>query len=425
MKKNKGNISKGRFTLGVVLVFLLSFGFINWYFDYHLKASKEAWYVEVFDQLLQNSISRDSLIDSEVSALHVSDLDISTQKLAKSKSIEQPADTPMLLAMVDDAGIGVKNENEESDLVNDEVNVLPTAQATNYKNDVLATTVSDAGWQKMTRKRFNSLSIDDNDELSTRSVDFDEYVLERKRSLKRLNWYVGGGVHFEKISEGLYRDADLLQLTTGAFEQYVGSTVNDRSSLWFSGGGAMVFGGVQLNPNWSIQSGLSLNNIWGEKSLAVVHSYIKKLDRIEWIATGETDQLKPVKSNDYTHLVSNDTITVSFIRQSVHLPLIATYQFDGVKWRPFVSAGASLSFLYSAYESQKSTLLKKGVIKKSAPTFSQLSAHIGAGLDYKLAANWAARTHVNYDHGIANFEPGVKGATYNSLSLNLGAYYKF
>ena len=256
------------------------------------------------------------------------------------------------------------------------------------------------------------------------SSDETEYALESNSKSKNLNFYLGlafvpklGILNYNNSSYSKNFTADIFKEHTSADVKWV-----DESLV--IGFGGQVFGGVMFSNGISVEGGVAFSKIEGNAAYHFEHKYIREVERLEWVVTGE-DEAEALVTKDYVESVALDTVSSTFSRSSFNLPLTLNYSFDLGRIKPFVSAGASVNVVTNGNQNIYSSFQRKSSILEETSGINQLNIQAGIGVDIEISNRFNARIKPAIDFGVWNKNPEYLNGNLRDLSIQTGLYYKF
>ncbi|MDC1204557.1 outer membrane beta-barrel protein [Salibacteraceae bacterium] len=251
-----------------------------------------------------------------------------------------------------------------------------------------------------------------------------EYALDQKSKFKQVNFYLGLAVN-SKFGVSNYHNANYAeQFTAGIFKDYVSSSVKMMDESIAIGYGGQVFGGVNLNNGISIEGGVAILKISGNSVYNIEHSYIREVERTEWIVTGENDY-EAIVATDFVESNAFDTVSSSFSRNVIQVPLNVNYSFDFGRVKPFVTAGVNVLFTSKGSQNMYSSFQDKSVVTNDLKGLNQLNLQAGVGVDIEISSRFNARIKPTLDVGVWNENPVYMNGNLRDFSIQTGLYYKF
>lgn len=395
MSKLNRNMTKKTFTAASVAVFVLSFFTFNAYVLYDVKYSKLSQYKRLneyhakrVNSKIANSFGAISELSSfENQAENFSNKYIQKNQLPLNKSIIERQD---------------ENNSNEDQLI-----------AINF--------------DKLTPEIVEELMLPNLNEnlIFTSSISSSEdYALESIPTVGKLNFYVGASFS-GKIGLEDYTNSRFSQsYTTDVFKEHISSEVISEEKSMVLGYGGQAFTGVEFANGLSIESGVSIVKMKGSSVYSFEHKYIREIERLEWVVTGE-DDAEEVLSKDYVETTAIDTVLSVFSRNITQVPLVINYTLDFGRIKPFASAGISASIVTSGHQTNSSSFQNKSNVTVESSAINQVNFNVGIGVDIEITKNILARVKPSFEMGLWNKNPEYLNGNLKDLSIQTGVYYKF
>lgn len=390
-------MNKKSFAGTAALVFLFSFFTFNTYTSYELKHSKLEEYKSANDfhsKRVNAKISESFEGISELNALENRSRNYTLANLGTRTNVLESS-ALLDIRQISDLN-SVKTQNER---------VLFSLEKVSIVNDVVFTL-------KENRCGISLLSNET------------DYALASPSKFNNLNFYVGLTFN-SRLGLSNYNNPDYSKsFTADVFREHTNAAIKWIDQSLIMGVGGQVFGGVMLKNGISIEVGVAYSSISGSASYRIEHNYIREIERLEWIVTGESDA-ETVLTKDYLESVALDTISSTFSRSSFNLPLTLNYTFDLGRIKPFVSAGASVNIVASGNQYIYSSFQERSSMLKESQGINQLNLQAGIGVDIEISNRFNARIKPSIDFGVWNKNPEYMNGNLRDLSIQTGLFYKF
>ena len=389
-------INKKFFAGAAALIVLFSFFAFNTYTSYELKHSKLNQYKSANDFHSKRVNAKISESFEGISELNALEKRFGNYTLANLGIRTNVLESSALLVTKQVSELNIEQTQNES--------VLFNLEKVSIANDLL--------------------TLNENSFSTSLLFNETEYALTSPSKFNNLNFYLGFAFN-SRLGLLNYHNPDYSKSFTAAiFKEHTNAAIKWVDQSLIMGVGGQVFGGVMLKNGISIEGGIAYSSISGSAAYRIEHNYIREIERLEWIVTGESDAVT-VLTKDYVESVALDTISSMFSRNSFNLPLTLNYTFDLGRIKPFVSAGASVNIVANGNQNIYSSLQRRLAIIEESQGINQLNLQAGIGVDIEISNRFSARIKPSIDFGVWNKNPEYMNGDLRDLSIQTALYYKF
>lgn len=387
-------MNKKSFAGAVALVFLFSFFVFNIYTGYELRHSK-------LDEYKSSNNFHAKRVNAKIAA--------SFEGISELKTLEKQSENYALASLNNRKAVAPSEIVSSIAASNSES--IQTERSFFYLEKALASNKIDF----KIHEDFAEISI---------SSDETKYALESNSKSKNLNFYLGLAL-VPKLGILNYNNSNYYKnFTADIFKEHTRSAVKWVDESLVIGFGGQVFGGVMFSNGISVEGGVAFSKIRGNAAYHFEHKYIREVERLEWVVTGE-DEAEALVKKDYVESVALDTVSSTFSRSSFNLPLTLNYSFDLGRIKPFVSASAIVNVVTNGNQNIYSSFQRKSSILEETLGINQLNIQAGIGVDIEISNRFNARIKPAIDFGVWNKNPEYLNGNLRDLSIQTGLYYKF